>query len=241
MYLLTNEQQVNLEVLDNRQLPLCTVPATLLSMHGEWATALVPAEANPSGLRWGAWVRFWIGEGPESFEVIGAVTAVELQRESLERTSSPTQKTRPREVLLRLHEFRSVSQRRIAPRQFRQTKIWFRSVSKEEYQLDDLNNYGMKGDRSASEWNSGMCIDVSPGGMRIRAEADAQENENLFLSLTFPTRKFDAEAQKFQFQLPCRVIRRTPCIRNASAVEIAVKFDSLSVDDGIALSNWITR
>ncbi len=241
MYLQTEEQLVNLEILDNRQMTLCTIPATLLNLHGEWACVLVAAEENPSGLRWGAWVRFWIGNGTNSYEVIGSVSALELQRESLEEACSIPHQKQSREVMIRLNEFKPVNQRRHTPRHFRQAKILFKPDSKT---VDHLNNFPEtypKFGEPGYEWISGMCIDVGPGGMRIRTSSAAQQNEYLLLCLTFPEQKTESNIEKSQFLLPCRVIRCSPCIRNSTAVEIAVKFECLSVDDGIALSNWISK
>ncbi len=238
MYLLTEEQRVNLEVLDNRQMPICTVPANLLSLQGEWATVMLSPDVSISGLRWGAWVRFWMGEGSSSYEVIGTIAALELQRENLESTNSEQIPAHSREALIRLQEFRPVSQRRTSQRHFHQTKILFRQISKADLQQADAYINQTFSDSDSSEWIAGICIDISPGGMRIRTDTDIPENEHILLNFSFDKINGESAEPPKRFLLSGRIIRRSACIRNSAAVEMAVKFDSLSVEDGMALSTW---
>lgn len=260
---------ITLDVLDSRDGAIVKLPATLRQMYGEWATISLPAATSASCLRWGARVRFWMGEGAHGFEIIGAVVARDTtprssnpeendqQREEHSRTGlssgSPLASSEPaavdfhgeREFVLRLWECRPATEQRDMPRR----PVRFET----EYLIHPVRSNGSESTEQPAgdsvnagslpplpkEWRRGLCVDLGGGGMRLHISCLSTAPGRVTVRFILPARKTGA-APSVPLCLEGKTLRYTVLNVHADCAEVALKFERLNPEEYSALNTFLT-
>lgn len=222
MLLLESQLPINLEVLDAGGGVLSGMAATLAHLDGEWASIALYPDDPPACLHWGARVRFQLGKGTTSYEVTGVVVAHDMRRSAA--AEEETTHSEPHEVRIRLTECRPRPQRRSGPRRRTRFAVSYRPISAAG---------GME-----PEWRRAWCVDVSASGMRLRADRIDPMPERLQLEFTLPSGKAATSAPRL-FRVRGHLLRVEVSRRCAENIEMAVKFERLSVEDGRELSAFV--
>jgi hypothetical protein len=221
--LLANTLPIDLETLDARDNVIASIAATLQHLDGETAYLHIPIEEPVRSLHWGARVRFWIEDGPRGYEVIGVVAGHQEETDEEGETAY-------REILIRLWECRNAPQRRNTPRRRGRFVVRYLPL-------------GMSEEPGVSEegaWLRAWCVDIGGGGMRLRLPKGTALPERLALRFSLPPRSEKKTlAARREFDVLGRVLRCEPTGQRGDAVELAIKFHRLSVEDGLALSAFL--
>lgn len=236
MLLIANDLPINLDVLDADNGVLASLSVRLRHLDGEWATIVLEPKQRATCLHWGSRVRFWIGDGLHGYEVIGSIVAHELQRAS-SRTS--TTAPSPQEALVRLWECRQVDQRRQTPRRVARFPVEFRIL---KANTPDNASTSPQAEPSSPKWHPAHCLDIGAGGMRLRTDRLAVTPKHLEVRFALPpVAETDpaAETASHHFRLLGRVLRTEPSEKSEHSLEIAIKFERLSVEDGLALTDYL--
>ena len=120
------------------------------------------------------------------------------------------------EILVRLWGCRIVSQMRSTPRRRSQFDVAFRPI-----------------DSPTRE--TGHCLDIGGGGMRLQIPMMEPLPEHLTLQFCLPS----APAEPLELQ--GRIIRAVPCERGAAQWEVALCFERLTVDQGMAIARFLSE
>ncbi|HZO88922.1 MAG TPA: PilZ domain-containing protein [Chthonomonadaceae bacterium] len=253
MLLLASCLPITLEVLSAGEEVLAGMAATLRHLDGEWALIALAPESPASCLHWGARVRFWIGEGPLGLEAVGAVTGHSAS--SAEALCPATEAPEDAGgIWVRLFACHLRSQRRLTPRRRAHIPVFFRLADSrnggaeatetvpdvsEATQTPITETPGPEAVATEGKWLKAVCVDVSRSGMRLRTDRLSTPPERLLLRFTLPMRG-DGRAQPGRsLSVQGRVLRCAPAPRRPESVEIAVKFEHLSVEEGLTLSAFL--
>lgn len=230
--LLDTDLPTTLEVLNGKDEVLSGMAARVCHLDGDWAFLTLPPGQAPSCLHWGSRVRFRFGEKAASYEVVGVVTGHETNSESEE--IAPL-----REVRVRLLTCGHVSQRRSEPRRFARCLAQLRPLATPAPRAQSGEE---EEDPTCDEtWTAAQCVDISGSGIRLRIPAAAAPPDQIQIQVALPA--FTAAKNKKDVgPLLCvqgRVLRRALCGKHNDLLEIAVKFETLSVADGLLLSHFL--
>ncbi len=265
---------VELEALDACDRPLSRVPALLRQLDGEMATLTLPdGQTFVPCLHWGTRVRFRVEDGPRSCEVWGTVVAHNLTRSGWTnpparqadplgtRSEAPSQlraETRandpaeagdvePRQISVRLHDCRPVSQRRQFPRSRARLALRYQiletedspspTVHETQAALASQDAAEIAGD-STPTWLPGVALDLGAGGLRLRAACPPCQPTLVVVAFILPAA---ADSAARDFALRARVLRMQASARRTDFIEMALKFEPLAVADGLALAAFLTN
>src|ERR1043166_4660360 len=148
MLLLATELSTPLEVLDEQENVLSTIAASLCHLDSRGAILAVPSDSPTPCLHWGSRVRFYMEDGSQRFEIMGAVIAHDRdQEQQVERELDPN-KPLQKEIWVRVWECRNGLQRRNTPRRATRFAVRYRPLlSGNAMPLSDENQ----------EWFQGWC------------------------------------------------------------------------------------
>lgn len=228
MLMLANEIPVQLEVLDAQDNTLSSMTAMLRHLDSKGAILTLAADAPATCLHWGSRIRFSMEDGAQRYEISGAVIAHDRESEhGADAQSGEPQK----EIWMRVWECHTAAQRRTTPR--REVRFAVR------YHPMNLDNPSLLPETEGA-WQEGWCLDIGGGGMRMRAPLPASIPERLHLQFCLPTRP-DTETDKPArlFRLMGRVVRAERCGRFRESIDMAIRFERLSVADGLAIAAFI--
>ena len=238
MLLLADVLTVDIEVLDADNRTLARMPAKLKNLDGESAIICLPLQDSFRRLRWGTRVRFQMGEGPSCYLVTGMVVAEELEGLLDDEENEPN--VQEQELLIRLWECRSIEQRRRLPRRSSRFSVHFAPIPTPKPGGSGPEKRSLERTAVVEEenWREGWCVDIGGGGMRLRTPDTGNIGKRLrvHFNLVIPQADFNKEVC---FDLQATVLRVAPCGRNASQLEIAVRFEHLTVEEGIALAQFL--
>lgn len=226
--LLTEETPIQLDVLDAQDNALTRLPATLCRLENELATLELSADSPPSCLHWGARVRFRIGEGAQTCEAIGSIVAHNLARTSGKWLQDFDQDS-PREAVVRLALCRPVPQLRAVPRRDACFPVLFQALSNEMTEAPASS--------ALPEWSRARCVNLSAGGMKLRTDSALSAPKELLLRFSLPVSGQETPL----FQLRGKTLRADFCGKQNEEIELAVKFMNLTVQDGLALTNFLAK
>jgi len=208
----SEEITIRLEVLNAQDSPISCLEAVLRHLDGERAAIVLPAAVSASCVHWGSRVRFFVEQQTYVYEIVGSVIA----QEATEDAGCALQ--------VRLWECRPGRQRRTVPRRAARFPVqftpWEVSASAEPKE---------------EAWQCGQCLDISCAGMRLRAPHQPVLPERFLLRFALPLAS-GSDGRPRTFCLQGRLLRARPIGRQAIGVEIAVKFEKLSPEEGLALS-----
>ncbi|MBC7527627.1 MAG: PilZ domain-containing protein [Chthonomonadaceae bacterium] len=219
MFPLKHDHDIELEALDWQERPLFCIPACLHDLHGERARISAAAGQNVSRLRWGSPVRFWLEGATGSYEATGMVVGIE-PGESPENSDLT--------LTLRLWELRPKSQQRLQKRRRTRLKLEYRLLSDK-----------MEGNKDAthSEWQSGKTLDIGVGGLRFRTEkTDCKATPSARVEVRFSLPEGE---ESRPFVLEGNVLRWSETGKTVPALEIALKFDTLTLTESLALKRCL--
>jgi hypothetical protein len=221
--LLAQTLPIDLETLDPQGNVIASVAASLQHLDGEMAYLHIPIEEPMSGLQWGARVRFWVEDGPRGYEVTGGVAGYqEEESEDPERAY--------REIRVRLWECRLAPQRRSTPRRRGRFAVQYLPLG-----FTDIAPAAEDG-----AWQRGWCVDIGGGGMRLRLPQGATVPERLALRFTLPKgRETRTVSSRREFDVLGIVLRQSASGNRDGSLELAIKFQRLSIEDGLALSAFL--
>lgn len=203
-----SEMSVEIAILSTADSTLAAVNGRLESMQGEFAVLTVPGSGSGRLVRWGSRLRFWTTVAGQALEATGAVVS----------TAGGTDGREDRQVVVRLWECVPRRQKRSSQRQPLKTPLRMRLVHP-----DHANSI------LEESWIDGWGVDISAGGARVRVPDSVQWSG--VVELEIPAGE-PAEPEI----LRGRVLRvRTPRA-NMEYVEVAVKFECLSVESGLRLA-----
>ncbi len=240
MLRLCNDVLITLEVLDAGGGVLSGTAAALLHLDEEFAIVSLPPQTSVPCLHWGAKVRFWVGEGKLGYEVIGVVIAQERPGTASDVREGENAAAEPHQVRIRLFECHLRPQRRNTPRRRTRITVRYRPVATLAGGVSEQN--GGEGEKTSNpeEWLAGSCVDISGGGMRLSGDRLAETVKFLLLKFTLPAiSDAEGDGQARAFCVQGRILRCTDSKRRAGRVEMAVKFERLSAEDGRALSAFL--
>jgi hypothetical protein len=242
MLLMERHTSITLEVLDTRRNAISSATATLRYLDGEMAAIELPPDSGSIGLHWGARVRFYVGTGAHGFEIQGAVVG---RKSANSDDYGAVQKETPAEVCVRLFECRPMPQRRSMPR--RRVKLPVRILVLTEPDGDCAGRSrampAWNGPVSAcvGEWRDATLIDMSCSSVRMRVEGLASAPKRVVVHFTLPEYQHPTGTVPSRaFEFPGYVVRSEPAGRRAGCLVLAIKFDSLGVEDGLALANFVS-
>ncbi|HLK57669.1 MAG TPA: PilZ domain-containing protein [Chthonomonadaceae bacterium] len=217
---------ITLEALDAEGGVLSGMAAGLRHLDGERAIVTLSLETPTPHLQWGARVRFQVADGLQRYSVLGTVIAHDRPHTTQIYDRNGTEEPAQFEATLQLWECRPADQQRLSPRRTAQCDILFYSLDPEHTGAEVP-----EGD----VWVQGVCVDIGGGGLRLRAPASFTPPKRLALRFTLAPPDSD-EAAGREFRLQGRVLRITPTKHDADSQEIAVRFEHLSVAEGMALA-----
>jgi hypothetical protein len=228
-----------LEVLDARGGVLSGTAATVQHLDDECAILSLAPEVLVPCLHWGSRVRFWLGVENLGYEVLGVVIAQEHPCGDLELPEADRLLPGSRLVRVRLFECHIRPQRRTTPRRRTRFAVRYRPADARSVRASGQSRTEEMSE--ASEWLSASCVDVSGGGMRLNADRLAPAPHYILLRFSLPSGAGDSETKKssYAFCVPGHVLRYTDSGRRAGRVEMVVKFECLSVEEGMALDAFL--
>lgn len=234
MLLFEEKLPIDLEVLDAGDRTLSLISATVLRIDSTFAAIALADGRPPLSLRWGARVRFRLGE-EDGYELGGSVIGHNLPYPRAAPDRLEDVSTHSPEVHLRLDTCRPVLQMREQPRR--------RLCFPVEYELLTADEPAGVSEEASAEreawwkartWLPGLCLDIGGGGMRLRVPLTAGLSSRIALRFSLPVTDTDAEAACLH--LTGRVLRKEPGRRQAGEMELAVKFERLAAEHGLALA-----
>ena len=213
MFLLSENVSIQLEALNLKGKLIGETPAMLQYIDSE--TAVIRLEANASGsyLRWGAPVRFHVEHETVRYDVTGYVN--ELSRESLATEPDGG------DIRIKIWDCEPSNQRRESPRRKGKFTVLFRPAF----------------NPPQGEWQVGWCLDLSAGGIRFRIPRIENLSEKLELEFT-PTFG-SAESSQIPFRLKGKTLRADAYGRRSDQLEVALKFEGLTIEQGMSLSGFL--
>jgi hypothetical protein len=222
--MLADTLPVELETLDARDNPLAEYCGSLLHLDGESAVLRLRA-LDARGLHWGTRVRFFVDEGPLGYQIVGMIVGLQESEENDPMTGPPKC-----DITLRLWECRPAHQRRGTPRRRSRFAVSYLPLS--ATQGSTLPEEEM--------WLRAWCVDVGGGGMRLHLAKPLCIPERLALRFTLPLRSGEpSTSSRRVLEVEGRVLRCTAYGRRGDHIELAIKFQRLSVEDGMALSAFL--
>lgn len=225
MEFLDDTRAIDLEVLNNRDDVLSSAGARLNHMDGERASISMASDSGITCLRWGSRVRFRVNDPLHAYEIVGVVTAHDLNPRD---RSAGLDEDGDRELKVHLLDCRIVPQRRLEPRRLARLEVRIRAGGPPAHAAFE---------EGGSAWISARCVDVSPSGMRLRVPAGVDLGERVDLEFVLPAA---SEArQAVPFELHGRVLRTTVRGRYRDVQELAVKFEHIGPDKGLLLSHYV--
>src|SRR5262249_1226686 len=136
-----------------------------------------------------------------------------------------------KETWVRVWECRSGLQRRVTPRRRVRFAVRFRPL--------ETGSHSHASDEG-SEWQHGWCLDIGGGGMRLRAPKQTMLPEHLLLEFCLPSRENDDSVSPSRaFCLAGRVVRMEKYGRFRDGLDMAIRFERLSAEDGLAIASFL--
>ena len=214
MLLLAEDVSIQLESLNLNGKPISETPAILQHLDSEQAIIRLHPQTPKSHLRWGLPVRFRVEQEAKHYDISGVIVGWNRETDGIEPEGG--------EIQVRIWDYVHADQRRDSPRRKGKFAVSFRPASRDEKQDD---------------WQVGWCLDIGGGGIRIRVPRVESFAERLELEFT-PS--FGAVvSESASFRLTGRTLRSEPYGRHSDQLEVALKFESLSVEDGMALASFL--
>jgi hypothetical protein len=222
--MLADTLPIELETLDARDTPLAEYCAMLQHLDGETAVLRLRA-SEACCLHWGARVRFCVDEGPLGYQIIGMVVGHgEVEKED-------TTEAAYSDIILRLWECRPAHQRRSTPRRRTRFQVSYLPQSATEGTTLPLEG----------EWLRAWCVDIGGGGMRLHLAKPLCLPERLTLRFTLPSRAGESsKSPRRTLEVQGHVLRCKAYGRRGDHIELAITFQRLSVEDGMALSSFLS-
>ena len=203
---------IRIEVLNAQDSPIACMEATLRHLDEERAAILLPVAVSSSCVHWGSRVRFFVEQQTHVYEIVGSVIA----REVTEDAACALQ--------VCLWECRAGRQRRAVPRRAARFPVQFLPLERTS-----------SAEPEEEAWQCGQCLDISGAGMRLRIPHQPALPEHFLLRFALPLPSGGDDGSRV-FCLQGRLLRARPIGRQAMDIEIAVKFEKLSPEEGLALS-----
>ncbi|MCS6774967.1 MAG: PilZ domain-containing protein [Chloroherpetonaceae bacterium] len=217
----TGRQTVDLAILDGNDVSPRTVQATLDHLDGETGVLRLHLDTDALPTR-GARVQFHIGDGYHRYQVRGMVVERRPQNPDASVEGAPA-------ILVQLWECVPAVERRRSPRCQTRFLVRYLPLSAEGTPVS-----------AGSEWLRAWCVDLGVGGMRLRLARPLCVPDRLILRFSLPGSGASAPRKlRRTFQLKGRVLRCTACGPRGSHVEMAISFQGISVQDGLALSAYV--
>ena len=232
MYLLAANLPVRLEALDQKGNPLAGLTAKLQHLDEDYALVTLDDPRPARCFHWGAPIRFNLEDGLRRYEFTGVIDQRNQDASNLaEGEAAADREQGACEFRIRLWECHPVVQRRVLPRRKLRFAVQFRSACDEiEEDSSDV----------PAETISGTCADIGAGGMRIRTHTLVNTPARIALSFRLPVSGgANGLDEEREFCLFARVIRADVCGRHNDCMDIAVRFERLSVADGLVLKNLL--
>ena len=226
MFLFANEMPITLEALDANGGVLSDMAASLRHLDGERAVVALSARTPAPSLHWGTRVRFQIADGTQRYSVIGTVIAHDLPASRKAADSPEIQEALECEATLQLWECRSADQQRVSPRRHVHFDVHFRVLDQESTATETPQ---------PDVWEQGTCVDIGGGGLCMRIPHRSTYPKRVEVRFTLPT----TQSEKIpgpEFTLRGRVLRTTT---HALGQEVALRFERLSVAQGMALATYL--
>ena len=234
MWLMASELPIRLEILDQAGQRLFDARARLKELDDTHAVIALDEPQSGARVHWGSPVRFEVEDGMRRYELTGAIVAREAEDIPVagESAADESANAPTREFRVHIWECKLNVQRRSLPRRKLKFPVNFRPLCAET--LEETGE-------DQAESIEGWCVDIGPGGIRVRAGAlpvvPARMSIEFSLPVSDPCRGIDS---MHRFQLTGRVIRAEPQGRQRDSMEIALKFERLSVRDGLVLHNLLS-
>jgi hypothetical protein len=191
------------------------------------------------GLHWGARVRFWVGTGAHGFEIHGAVVG---HGSDDSNGSDEVHNDNPSRICVRLFECRPMPQRRSVPRRRARLPIRFAALPAPAPAEGAEATADQPAPRAIREedWRDATVIDIGCGGVRMRVDGPIAALVHVMVRFTLPEYVHPSGVVPArEFELAGHVLRAEPSRRRVGSMVLAVKFESLAVEDGLAISNFV--
>ena len=224
MRTINEETPIYLETLNALDQPMREVAARLRHLSAQSAViAFEAGGAKMPELHWGARVRFCVDSGSQRFAIVGMVVATNLRDSAAEESEG---EAAWREILVRVWDCATDSQRRTAPRKRARFAVKYQPL------------FGGSDAAENADWFPAQCVDISAGGLRLRTACPKAAMERIRLALTLPASATEAACE---LRLAGRVLRVEPSGGARQMALIAVKFERLSPRDAMRLLGVISH
>ena len=222
MQTINEETPIYLETLNARDQPMSETAARLRHLSAQSAVIAFECGLKTPGLHWGARVRFCVDSGSQHFAIVGMIIATNLRDAADSEDAAGWH-----EILVRVWDCETASQRRIAPRKRARFAVKYQPLVSDASMEE--TEYGEK----SAVWLPAQCVDISAGGLRLRTACPELAMERLRLFLTLPA---SATEQACELQLTGRVLRLEQTGGARQMALIAVKFERLLPGEAMRLA-----
>jgi len=232
MWLMASEIPVRLEILDQIGQRLFGAAAKLTSLDESHALLALEEPLSAAQLHWGSPVRFEVEDGLRRYEITGAIVERQEEDRAADAVEEASRNSRIWEIRVRLWECKLNVQRRALPRRKLRLPVSFRIMCGEE----PLNG----GLEAPPEVVKGWCVDIGAGGIRVRTQRLETVPTRVHLEFRMPVSDgVHGMDTVHQFCMAGRVIRAEPHGRYSDGMELAIRFEHISVRDGMVLRNLL--
>ena len=262
--LLSDSLSIPVDILNNKCETIARLDAKLLHLYGDWARLSLASDAPQSLVHWGTRLRFWISDGPAGYEIDGVVVArKEAAEEAAEFIAGSTEEAKEqaaeaameeaagdsneiaaappeREIVLRLLQCRPFDERRSSPRRWQRFSVRYHPLREQALPLQD--RVVLASDHTGNCWERSWAVDINAGGIRLRTYDILVPRQRLALQFWLPDAAENrAATYSRRFALCGRVLRSQRMLSRAEdAFESMIRFEQISVEDGLALSQFLS-
>ena len=223
---------IHLDILDTSGNTRYQVEASLLRIQPE--KALITLSALQGQIHWGAQVRFRFGDDVAYYEAFGTIAAYTHTSTSEEPSLASEQATTSLQLVVRLWDIRPAPQQRKTARQTLDIPVRYRPL----YQTLSSKEKATEEEVTA-QWYSAQAVDLSGGGMRLRIPATTGLPKQVELHFCLPALS-PSEGSPHLFRLQGRILRIQPALPNTETREVAIKFENLTIAEGVVLTQYFS-
>lgn len=222
--LTTNDDTpIYLEVLNARDQPMLEITARLRHLSAQSAVIAFDSGVKAPGLRWGSKIRFCVDSGSQHFAITGMVVSTDLRDSSPDRADGEDAEAQ-REILARVWDCETASQRRQAPRKRAKFSVKYQPIFSDATAAIETGE--------SETWLAAQCVDISAGGLRLRTACPDMAVQRVRLALTLPATTTEPACE---LQLTGRVLRVEQSGGARQMALIAVKFERVAPQDAMRL------
>jgi len=235
MWLMASEMPVRLETLDQSGQCLSSTMARLNHLDETHALISIEEPASAARLHWGSPVRFELEDGMSRYEITGVIVARQEEDGEPRRDDSDNLESQtPRwEVRVRIWECHLNVQRRTLPRRRVRFRVRLRELQESPQDCLDA--------RPPADPIPAWCVDIGAGGIRVRTHKLESVPPRMQIEFCLPMREDKMGPETSHgFCLRGRVIRASPYGRHSDDLDIAFRFECISVRDGMALRSLLS-